>query len=158
MSELRWPVPGVAVIVMDGEKIALVKRMGSEKWSIPCGCIDYGEDFVHAAVREVKEEIGIDSEPVKIFNVASNSWSANGSMWIGSSIAVVLISRPLSFELTADGVEVTEAKWFDITGTLPELEFVADKYPIEKIKESLLSQTEISGILLSDRQTSFIQL
>ena len=79
MSDLvyRSPVPGVAVILLDGAKIALVKRMGSEKWSIPCGCIEYGESFVNAAVREVKEEIGIDSEPSKIINVASNIWSSN---------------------------------------------------------------------------------
>ena len=159
MGELfQFPIPGVAVILFDGEKIALVKRMGSEKWSIPCGCIEYGESYVDAAVREIKEEIGIDSEPIKIINVASNIWSAGSSMaHIGSSVAIVIISNPLSLELVADGVEVTDAKWFNITGILPELEFDADKYIIGKLKESLLSQIEISGIFLSDRQTSFIQ-
>ena len=77
---------------------------------------------------------------------------------IGSSIAVVILSKPLSYELIADGVEVSDAKWFDIIDTLPELEFVADKYITGKIKENLLSKTEISGILLSERQTSFTQI
>lgn len=152
------PTPGVAVMVMDGKKMALVKRSGSEKWSIPCGCIEHGESFVHAAVREVKEEIGIDSEPLKIINVASNTWSLNSMHGISSSIAIVIISAPLSLELIADGVEVIEAKWFDIAKTLPELEFYADKYIIGKLKECFLSQTEISGILLSERQTSFTQI
>ena len=155
----RNPVPGVAVILLDETKIALVKRMGGEKWSIPCGCIEYGESFVNAAVREVKEEIGIDSEPLKIINVASNIWPPSSSMAnIGSSIAVVILSKPLSLELIADGVEVSDAKWFDITNKLPELEFNADKYITGKIKEYLLSQTEISGILLSERQTNFTQI
>jgi len=155
----RSPVPGVAVILLDAAKIALVKRIGSDKWSIPCGCIEYGESFVNAAVREVKEEIGIDSEPLKIINVASNIWSSNSSMAnIGSSVAVVILSKPLSLELIADGVEVSDAKWFDITDKLPELEFDADKYITGKIKENLLSQSEISGILLSERQTSFTQI
>ena len=154
------PIPGVAVMVMDGVKMALVKRNGSGKWSIPCGCIELGESFVHAAVREVKEEIGIDSEPLKIVNVVSNTWTSSSSIAnIGSSLAIVIISTPLSLELIADSVEVTDAKWFNITGTLPEIEFDADKYIIGKLKEHLLSRTEeISGILLSNRQTSFTQL
>ena len=156
---MRNPVPGVAVILIDGENIALVKRVGSEKWSIPCGCIEYGESFVTAVVREVKEEIGIDCEPVKIINVVSNVWTSSSSLArIGSSVAIVILAKPLSFELTADGVETTDARWFDITSVLPELEFDADKYIIGKLKESLLTETEISGILLSERQTSFTQI
>ena len=96
------PIPGVAVMVMDGAKMALVKRMGSDKWSIPCGCIELGESFVHAAVREVKEEIGIDSEPLKIVNVVSNTWSSISMHGISSSLAVVIISTPLSLELIRD--------------------------------------------------------
>jgi len=155
----RNPVPGVAVILVDGTKIALVKRAGSEKWSIPCGCIEYGEDFVDAAVREVKEEIGIDSKPQKIINVVSNTWTSNSSLaGIGSSLAVVMVSKPLSLELVADGIETTDAMWFDVADSLPELEFDADRYIIGKLKESHSSQAEISAIFLSDRQTSFSQL
>ena len=153
------PIPGVAVIVMDEKKIVLVKRVGSEKWSIPCGCIEFGENFVNSAVREVKEETGIDSEPLKIVNVVSNIWTSSSTMSkIGNSLAVVILSKPLSFELAADRIETAEAKWFDITDPLPELEFDSDKYIIGKLKENLLTHNEISGILLSERQTNFTQL
>jgi len=148
----RNPAPAVSVILIDRVNIVLGKRADSQKWGLPCGYIEYGESFVHAAVREVKEEIGIDSEPLKIINVVSNSLYSKIS-----SVVIVMLSKPLSFELIADGVETTDAKWFDITGSLPELEFDADRYIIEKLKESILSQTEISGILLSERQTSFMQ-
>ena len=154
----RNPVSGVAVILMDGAKIALVKRSGGEKWSIPCGCIEYGENFVDAATREVKEEIGIDCEPLKIINVVSNNWTSSSTLAaIGSSVAIVIAAKPLSLGLVADGVETTEAKWFDVTEPLPEIEFDADRYIIKKLKECCLSQTEISGIFLSERQTNFTQ-
>lgn len=146
------PIPGVAVILTDGKKIALGKRNDTGKWCIPCGHIEYGESFIDTAIREVKEEIGINSEPLKIINVESNNLLSN------SYITIVILSKPLSYELyPADG-EMTETKWFDITGSLPELEFDGDKYIIGKLKENLLSQTEISGILLSERQTTFTQL
>lgn len=148
----RNPVPAVSVILIDGVKIALGKRAGSGKWGLPCGYIEYGEKFVDAAVREVKEEIGIDSEPLKIINVVSNSLFSKIS-----SVVIVMLSKPLSLELTADGVETIDAQWFDID-SLPTLEFDADKYIIGKLKESLSSQTELSGIFLSERQTSFTQV
>ena len=153
------PIPGVAIILIDGVKIALVKRMKSEKWSIPCGCIEFGESFINAAVREVKEEVGIDSEPLKIVNVVSNTWTSSSSQAnVGSSLAIVILSKPLAYALTADNAEVTDAQWFDITGTLPALEYDADKYIIGQLSNCLSTQSEISGILLSERQTYFTQL
>ena len=148
----RNPSPAVSVILIDEVKIALGKRAGSEKWCLPCGYIEYNESFVDAAVREVREEIGINSEPLKIINVVSNSLYSKIS-----SVVIVILSKPLSLELIADGVETIDTNWFDIS-SLPELEFDADKYIIGELKKSISSQTEISGILLSERQTSFAQL
>ena len=145
----RNPIPGVAVILTDGNKIALGKRGDTGKWCIPCGCIEYGESFIDAAIREVKEEIGIDSEPLKIINVVSNNLLSS------NSVAIVIVSKPLSYELFPTDGEMTDTKWFDMNDSLPELEFDADRYIIGKLKESLASQTELSGILLSERQTSF---
>jgi len=153
------PVPGVAVILSDGAWIALVRRINSDKWSIPCGCIEFGESYVHAAVREIKEEICIDCEPLKIINVVSNTWTSGSSLaGIGSSVAIVILAKPVSMKLNADNTEITDAQWFDVSGPLPELEFDADKYILGKLQECLLSGNEISGILLSERQTSFTQL
>ena len=148
----RNPSPSVSVILIDEVKIALGKRAHSEKWCLPCGYIEYGESFVDAAVREVSEEMGIDSEPLKIINVVSNNLFSKIS-----SIVIVMLSRPLSLEMTVDSVENIEAQWFDID-SLPELAFDADKYIIGKLKESLSSKTELSGICLSERQTCFTQL
>ena len=149
----RNPVPAISVILFDGNKIVLGKRVDNDKWCLPCGYIEYGENYFDAAVREVKEEIGIDSEPLKIINVVSNNLFSKIS-----SVVVVIISKPLSFELFPSDGEMTEAKWFNITDSLPELAFDADRYIIGKLIESILSKTEISGILLSERQTNFIQM
>lgn len=59
------PIVGVgAVIVQDG-KLVLIRR-GVEpdkgKWSIPGGGVELGETVGDAAVREAKEECGLDIE------------------------------------------------------------------------------------------------
>jgi 8-oxo-dGTP diphosphatase len=43
----------------DGVEWALIHRPRYDDWSLPKGKLDAGEDFETAAVREVREEIGV---------------------------------------------------------------------------------------------------
>lgn len=57
------PLVGVGVIIIRDEKILLVKRgqePNKDMWSIPGGLIKLGEKAEEAAIREVKEETGLD--------------------------------------------------------------------------------------------------
>jgi 8-oxo-dGTP pyrophosphatase MutT (NUDIX family) len=54
---------GVRVVVLDGEgKLLLVKQRheGRDIWMLPGGAIEEGETSAEAAIREVKEETGLD--------------------------------------------------------------------------------------------------
>ena len=70
------PKLAVVVLVSNGSKLLLVKRAiepALGKWSFPSGYVDLGEAVETAAVREVKEETGVD---IKInFLVVANSSS-----------------------------------------------------------------------------------
>tara|TARA_B100000949_G_C14224231_1_gene425947 strand:+ start:146 stop:646 length:501 start_codon:yes stop_codon:yes gene_type:complete len=57
------PKLAVVVLVSNGSKLLLVKRAiepALGKWSFPSGYVDLGEAVETAAVREVKEETGVD--------------------------------------------------------------------------------------------------
>lgn len=59
----REPIPTHAfslVLVKSGRRFLLVHERKHGGWYIPAGRVEPGETFQHAAVRETKEEAGID--------------------------------------------------------------------------------------------------
>ena len=66
-------VPAASAIVADDEgRLLLGKRTDSDLWTIPGGTLEPGETIAETAVREVKEETGIDVEVVSLVGIYSN--------------------------------------------------------------------------------------
>lgn len=51
-----------AVFVRDSDRLLFHRPVGSKAWTVPGGGWEDGETFVETAVREVREETGIDCE------------------------------------------------------------------------------------------------
>jgi ADP-ribose pyrophosphatase YjhB (NUDIX family) len=55
--------PSVNVVVVNGAgEVLLIRRSDNDNWAVPGGAIDLGESMVQAAVRETREEAGIECE------------------------------------------------------------------------------------------------
>ena len=56
------PTTRVAVLVIENDKILLVKHRKSNRqyWVLPGGRLEFGETFIDCGVRELKEETGLD--------------------------------------------------------------------------------------------------
>jgi len=68
----RNPVPTVDVIIEMSGGIVLIKRKNYPYgWAIPGGFVDYGESLEDAAVREAKEETGLDVAGLEQFHTYS---------------------------------------------------------------------------------------
>jgi 8-oxo-dGTP diphosphatase len=66
------PFVGVGGVVIHRNRALLIRR-GSEplkgEWSIPGGLIEVGESLTDAVQRELKEETGLDIEPLGIIEI-----------------------------------------------------------------------------------------
>ena len=61
-----------AVVTDDQDRIVLIRRRDNDLWALPGGGMELGESIVDAAVREVKEETGLDVEVTGLIGVYTN--------------------------------------------------------------------------------------
>jgi 8-oxo-dGTP diphosphatase len=119
----RNPAPTVSVLVEDEGRVLLGKRgasPGKGRWSLPSGYIDYEEDFLATAIREAKEETGLDIEICSVINVVSSFVSPRFHF-----LGLYVVARMVGGELGA-GDDLEAVKWFPVNGPLPEMGFEED--------------------------------
>ena len=96
---------GVGVIVVDDSgRVLLEKRSDNGMWGLPGGGIEPGESVYETALREVKEETGLDIEITGLVGVYSEPWAGrivtypdNGD--VRHLVDIVLISEMISGEM-----------------------------------------------------------
>ncbi len=70
------PIPAAGAIIVEDDRILLVKRAHPPRvdwWCLPAGFMEWGEHPRETAVREVKEETGLDVQLGEFFEVYSGS-------------------------------------------------------------------------------------
>lgn len=65
------PSANVIVVSKKGE-ILMIRRTDNGNWAVPGGAMDLGESITDAAVRETKEETGIDCEITGLVGIYTN--------------------------------------------------------------------------------------
>jgi ADP-ribose pyrophosphatase YjhB (NUDIX family) len=69
----RNPIPTVDTIIDIDGRIVLIKRANPPLgWALPGGFVDYGESFEQAALREAREETGLDVLELAQFHTYSD--------------------------------------------------------------------------------------
>jgi len=125
----RNPAPGVAVAVTESDRVLLGQRTAGArfggKWAFPAGFIEFEEDFLTAARREVNEETGLTVEVTGILNVTFNYLS-----WDLHALVIAVAARVVGGEMTP-GDELCDLRWVPLEGPYPPLAYEADAHLLE---------------------------
>ncbi|WVZ79307.1 hypothetical protein U9M48_026903 [Paspalum notatum var. saurae] len=98
------------------EKSGVLRGLGV--WKFPTGIVEPGEDIYAGAVREVKEETGIDAEFVEVLAFRQS----HKAFFDKSDLFFVCLLRPLSYDITKQDSEIEACQW------MPVEEFAAQPF------------------------------
>lgn len=113
----RDPVVAVVVLIEQDARVLMVKRgvepqMG--KWAFPAGYVDYDEDPREAAMREVREETGLNVQIIRLIDVLGPDRSQGAKASI-----IILFEGEITGGLLSAQDDVSEAVFFE-RGKIPE--------------------------------------
>jgi ADP-ribose pyrophosphatase YjhB (NUDIX family) len=68
----KRPILGVGAIIIEGNRVLMVERAREPLkgwWSLPGGVLETGERLVEGVRREVREETGLEVEPLEVVEI-----------------------------------------------------------------------------------------
>ncbi|WP_435206540.1 NUDIX domain-containing protein [Micromonospora sp. bgisy143] len=112
-------LPSVSVVLVDEhERLLLVRHTGSpDRWGLPGGAVEIGESPAEAAVREVREEIGVQIDGLRLLDVLGGTdyevTYSNGDRvaYVTAAYQAVIVDGTPA----PDQEEIAELDWFTPT-------------------------------------------
>ncbi len=115
--------PGAGGLIRDAEgRILLQKRRDVSLWGFPGGGQELGESILDTVRREVREEVGLTVEPVRLFGLYTNP-ALTATYPNGDQVQPLLClfeCKVVGGTPAIDGEESIDLGWFDLDH-LPEL-------------------------------------
>lgn len=104
----------VAIVRNEAGHVLFQRRTDDGKWSLPAGAMDPGETPTAAIIREVREETGLEVEPIGIIGVfggeAFRHHYPHGD--VVEYLAVVFECKTVGGSLGGEADETLELKYF----------------------------------------------
>lgn len=111
-------------------EILLIKHINSGHWSFPKGHVEEGETEEQTALREIKEETGIDALLDTTFRETVSYFPKKDT----HKEVVYFLGRAKQHELVPQEDEISEVKWVDIGYATSVLTYENDRAIIGRIK------------------------
>jgi len=139
------PVVGVGAVVLDGDRVLLVKRGHAplkRQWSLPGGSVETGETLEQAVGREVLEETGIEIEVGPIVEVLDRISRDPEGRVEHHFVLIDFVARPNGGVLRS-ATDAEDAVWARLSD-LP-------KYEVAAITASVVRKAAARGFLDGER-------
>jgi 8-oxo-dGTP pyrophosphatase MutT (NUDIX family) len=134
---------GVVHRSVDGQtQIALVHRRSPALWALPKGTPDSGETLEETAVRETREETGLEVEleaPIRSIRY----FFVRGTIRFHKTVHFFLM-RAVGGSLDAHDAEFDEVQWFPIGEALALMTHPTERAVVEEAADMLVSRPATS--------------
>jgi 8-oxo-dGTP pyrophosphatase MutT (NUDIX family) len=137
-TKLQISAGGVAFRTVEGRiEVALISVGEDNRWQLPKGIVDKGESTETAAVREVREEAGVNTRPLSLIDKIEYWYHGKGERVRYHKFVYFYLLRYESGDVTNHDDEVNEARWVEIDEAIGMLAFESEKRIVEKARSSL---------------------
>lgn len=136
----------------EGYEFVAVQRARHGDWSLPKGHIEAGESHEQAALREVKEETGIDARIVSLIGEVVYFYRRPRQGGLTRKTVYHFLMEASSHELCGPNWEVSEARWVPIAQADSLLSYENDKRIINQARAILGARGRGSGASSEDRE------
>lgn len=130
MSETDEIVAAGGVVIdtkgADAPLVLLVHRPKYDDWSFPKGKLDSGETIQQAALREVKEETGLDCRIIKTLSQIRYSYE-NRSGRNKPKVVHYFLMEPVTGSITVNIHEIDAARWYKVRDASGKLSYEHDR-------------------------------
>lgn len=121
---------GLVIAIRDGvPHVALIATRKSTRWGLPKGAVSEGETSEAAALREVREETGIEARIVRPLDTIEYFFRA-GDTLIQKRVDFYLMEY-VGGELEPQLSEVDAVEWVELTSSLTRASFDSERKLLE---------------------------
>ena len=108
-------------------RVLLVHRPRYDDWSFPKGKLDPGETIEEAALREVKEETGLDCRLIRKLATLLYAYQTRNTGRLRPKAVHYYLMRRVSGDINVPGEEVDRAEWFEFDEAARKLTYGQDR-------------------------------
>jgi len=118
-------------------EVALVSTQGGQRWELPKGLVEKGESLEESALREVREEAGLEAdiierlEPIEYWYW----WDEDGQKVRYHKKVYFFVMAYRGGDVSQHDFEVEDVRWFPIDEAIERISYRTERELLQQVKE-----------------------